>query len=68
MEFDVALTKKAIDWLAVLTALVLLGYMGMSSYALILDKIDYAAYVGAIGPIVGMLVGFWIRKQFSKVR
>jgi len=62
MEFDVALTKKAIDWLAVLTAITLLGYLGIGSYALIIGKIDYAAYVGAIGPIVGMLVGFWIRK------
>ena len=48
-------------FLAILTALVVLGYLGISAYAFITTAATWQEFSGAIGPIAGMLLGYWIR-------
>lgn len=49
---------KFIGWL---TAIVTLLYVGASAYAFARSEIDFPTFSGAVGPIVGTLVGYFIR-------
>ena len=51
-------TDKFLGWL---TAIVTLLYVGASAYAFSKSTIDFPTFSGAVGPIVGTLVGYWIR-------
>lgn len=48
-------------FIAYMTALVVLGYLAVSGYAMFKSTIGWADFSGAIGPIAGTLLGYWIR-------
>lgn len=50
--------EKFIGWL---TGIVVLGYMAASAYSFMHSNITWADFSGAVGPIVGTLVGYFIR-------
>ena len=49
---------KFLGWL---TGILVLGYLGVSAYAFTQSGITWADFSGAVGPLVGTLVGYWIR-------
>lgn len=53
--------KRVIDFLSWLTGLVVLIYLCASVFAMITGKITYADFSTSISPIVGMLIGYWVR-------
>ena len=55
-------TEKFICWL---TGIVLIGYMAVSGYAFAKTAITWADFSGAVGPVVGTLVGYFIRGSKS---
>ena len=48
-------------FIAYMTALVVLGYLAVSGYAMFKSTIGWADFSGAIGPIAGTLMGYWLR-------
>ena len=48
-------------YLAWLTAIVTLGYLAVSAYALFRSMTTWADFSGAIGPIAGTLLGYFVR-------
>ena len=50
--------QKYLGWL---TAIVVLGYLAASAYAMFKSTIGWADFSGAIGPIAGTLLGYWVR-------
>lgn len=53
--------KTQFNFLAILTALVVLGYLGVSGYAFAVNLATWAEFSGAIGPLAGALLGYWLR-------
>ena len=52
---------KQFNFLAILTALVVLLYVGASVYAFISHAATWQEFSGAIGPIAGMFAGYWLK-------
>ena len=52
---------NAQKYLAWLTAIVTLGYLVTSAYAMFKSTIGWADFSGAIGPIAGTLLGSFVR-------
>lgn len=50
--------QKYLGWL---TAIVVLGYLAVSAYAMFKSTIGWADFSGAIGPIAGTLLGYFVR-------
>ena len=49
------------NFLSILTALVVLGYVGVSAFVLINGGATWQDFSGAVGPIAGMLLGYWVK-------
>ena len=58
---QVKLEKKMFDFLSVLTAIVVLVYLGTGVYSLIEGKITWEVFAGAFGSPATMLLGYWVR-------
>ena len=58
---DVA--KREFNFLAALTAIVVLVYIGASSVALIRAVVTWQEFSGAVGPLAGLLLGYWVRGE-----
>ena len=54
---------SADKFLATLTAIVVLGYLAVSAYAFFRADLAWADFSGAVGPLAGTLLGYWIRGQ-----
>lgn len=52
---------KTFDFLSIMTAAVVLLYVGASIYAFAQQQTTWQDFSGAIGPIAGMLLGYWVR-------
>lgn len=52
---------KSLNFLAVMTFIVVTGYMSASIYALLASTLSYQDFSAAIGPLAGMLLGYWVR-------
>ena len=46
-----------------LTASVVLLYIGAAIYAFVVDKATWQDFAGAVGPMAGILVGYWVRGE-----
>ena len=55
--------KREFNFLAALTGIVVLMYVGASIYALAQRGLTWADFSGAIGPIAGLLIGYWVRGE-----
>ena len=55
--------KREFNFLALLTGLVVLMYVGASIYALAQRGLTWDDFSGAIGPIAGLLIGYWVRGE-----
>jgi hypothetical protein len=53
--------SKQFNFLAILTALVVLLYVGASVYAFVSNAATWQEFSGAIGPIAGMFAGYWLK-------
>lgn len=56
-------TTRQFNFLATLTALVVLGYVGTSVYAFVTAGLDWKDFSGTVGPLAGLLLGYWVRGQ-----
>lgn len=54
---------RRLDFLALLTIAVTLVYVGAAAWTLIEDGISFDQFSTAIGPLAGLLVGYWVRGQ-----
>lgn len=52
--------NKQFNFLSILTAIVVLGYLGASIYAFIANAATWQEFSGAVGPIAGALLGYWL--------
>lgn len=52
--------NKQFNFLSILTALVVLGYIGASVYAFVQHAATWQEFSGAVGPIAGALLGYWL--------
>lgn len=53
--------SKQFNFLSILTALVVLGYVGASIYAFTTSAATWQEFSGAVGPIAGTFMGYWLR-------
>lgn len=56
-------SKREFNFLAALTAIVVLIYVGASSIALVRSVVTWQDFSGAVGPIAGLLLGYWVRGE-----
>jgi hypothetical protein len=56
-----AIETKQFNFLAVLTGIVVLGYVGVSAAAFLRSVTTWQDFSGAAGPIAGTLLGYWLR-------
>lgn len=56
-------TKREFNFLAWLTGLVVLLYVGASIYALAQRGLTWADFSGTVGPIACLLLGYWVRGE-----
>ena len=54
---------KTFNFLSWLTALVVLGYVGISAYAFTEASVTWQDFSGAVGPLAGALLGYWLRGE-----
>ena len=47
----------------ILTYFFAVVYMSVSTYGVLVDKIDFAIYFSQIGTLVGMMIAFWFGKR-----
>lgn len=56
-----SIERNEFNFLSILTGLVVLGYVGVSAYVLINHATTWQDFSGAVGPIAGMLLGYWVK-------
>lgn len=54
---------NSFKFLAWLTGLVVVFYVGASGVALLRSQIDWQQFSGVVGPIAGLLLGYWVRGE-----
>lgn len=52
---------RQFNFLSALTAIVVLLYIAPSVYAYVSGDISYKEFSGAVGPMAGLLLGYWVR-------
>lgn len=52
---------KTFNLMSGLTVIAVTSFIGFSGYALVQNSISYADFAATVGPIVGLLVGYWRR-------
>lgn len=55
--------KREFNFLAALTAVVVIGYVVASSIALIRSVITWQEFSAAVGPMACLLAGYWVRGE-----
>jgi len=55
--------NESFTFLRALTALVVALYIGAAIYALVVKMVSWPDFAGAVGPMAGMLVGYWVRGE-----
>lgn len=53
--------RTEFNFLSILTALVVLAYVGVSAYSLFAGGASWQDFSGAVGPLAGMLLGYWVK-------
>lgn len=53
--------SKTFTFLSVLTGIVVVIFVCAATAALMLKMVSFVEYAGAIGPVVGLLVGMWVK-------
>lgn len=53
--------KKIVNMLGVLTIIIMLLYVGISSFSYISGNINFETFTVVVGPIAGTLLGYWIK-------
>lgn len=56
-----AFEKEKLSFLAVLTLGVVTVFVGSLVYGLASEKLPIKDFVGQLGPMAGMLLGYWVR-------
>lgn len=56
-------STRQFNFLAMLTALVVLGYVGTSVYAFVRSGLSWTDFSGTVGPMAGLLLGYWVRGE-----
>jgi hypothetical protein len=55
--------KKTFDFLSILTAVIVLLFVGSSVWALTSKNIEWQDFLAAVGPMASMLLGYWVRGE-----
>lgn len=53
--------QRTFDFLSILTLLVVLLYVGLHAWGLIAGRLTFADLTANIGPMAGLLLGYWVR-------
>ena len=56
-------TQREIKFLSWLTGLVVLLYIGTAMYAFVRNGLPWQDFSGAVGPMAGLLLGYWVRGE-----
>lgn len=59
---------KQFNFLAILTGIVVVGYIGVSAYAFATNLTSWQEFSGAVGPIAGTLLGYWLRGSGADIK
>lgn len=54
---------RIFDFLSILTALVVLTYLGTGVWAITSNTIEWDVFAGAFGGPATMLLGYWVRGE-----
>lgn len=57
------LQRRTFDFLAILTIAILFLYSGAHIWALAVGIIEFSDFATNVGPLSGMLLGYWVRDQ-----
>lgn len=57
------IVAKQFNFLSIMTAIVVLGYLGASIYAFSVKIATWQEFSSAIGPLAGALLGYWLRDK-----
>lgn len=58
---ELKLTKKTTDYVAILTLVLVLGYLAGAIYSLMDGTSSFKEFSAAIGPLAGTMLGYWVR-------
>ena len=53
-------TVKFLGWL---TGIVVLMYIGTAIFSFLRNGLSWSDFSGTVGPISGLLLGYWVRSQ-----
>lgn len=53
--------RSEFNFLSILTALVVLVYVGVSAFAMLQGSTTWPDFSGAVGPVAGLLLGYWVK-------
>ena len=56
-----AFEKEKLTFLAILTMSILTLFVGAMIYSLAVDKLTIKDFASQVGPMAGMLLGYWVR-------
>jgi hypothetical protein len=56
-----SIERKTFDFLAPLTGVVVLLYVGSAIYAMVTGMVDWTAFANVVGGPAMMLLGYWVR-------
>jgi len=56
-----SLESRQFNFLSILTAVVVIGYVVASGFAFVKGGASWQEFSGAVGPITGTLLGYWLR-------
>ena len=60
---DTPANAESFNFLRWLTGAVVLMYVGTSCYAFVKTGLSWGDFSGAVGPITGLLIGYWVRGE-----
>lgn len=61
------LERRTFDFLAILTVLVVLMYVGMHVWGVLSGLLKFSDLTTNVGPMAGMLLGYWVRGEKGAV-
>lgn len=62
-DLDPKLEARKVSFIAVLTIICTSLYFGTASVAFYRNLIEFKEFSAIVGPIVGYLIGYWVRGQ-----
>lgn len=57
------LERRRFDFLAIMTFMIVALYVGAHVWAMATAAIAFREFVTNVGPLAGMLLGYWVRGQ-----